>query len=181
MKKTFLTALLLAAVCIGASPSTLDTSSIDAGLGRSGQLLGGGVYRVGFPRSDLDDRIGSEGTLGRTGRVSGRVLSVGAPRVEAITMNGMSVPTAAGVATAMNFQDAGRSNVATTGDFVLVASEVESVQQTLLAHGFEVTALHHHMLDDNPHLYYMHFWAVGPPPAIATALKDALSDVNVKP
>lgn len=55
------------------------------------------------------------------------------------------------------------------------------MEASLLAHAFDVTALHSHMIDDSPHLYYMHFWAVGTPAKVAAALKDALSHVNVKP
>jgi hypothetical protein len=58
---------------------------------------------------------------------------------------------------------------------------VAPVEASLLAHAFDVTALHSHMIDDSPHLYYMHFWAVGTPAKVAAALKDALSHVNVKP
>lgn len=43
------------------------------------------------------------------------------------------------------------------------------------------TALHGHMIDDTPHLYYMHVWAIGPATTIAAGLKDALLHVNVKP
>jgi hypothetical protein len=122
-----------------------------------------------------------ESALGRKGKVSGSVLSFSIPRVEAISMNGVAVPPAAGVATAINFEDAGGGNVATTGDFVLLGSEVPAVEQTLLANGIQITALHHHMIEDTPHLFYMHFWAVGPPARVAGALADALSHTNVKP
>lgn len=121
-----------------------------------------------------------EGILGRTGAVAGGVLSIGAPRAEAITLDGMSIPPSMGVATAMNFEPAREGEVATTGDFVLVASEVPLVEAVLKNHGFLATALHQHMLGDSPTLYYMHFYAVGTPKAIATGLKDALARVNLK-
>jgi hypothetical protein len=129
----------------------------------------------------LDFKDAVERGLGRSGKVSGAVLSISAPRADPIAMNGTTIPPAAGVATAMNFEDAGNGNVATTGDFVLVGGEVAPVEASLLAHAFDVTALHSHMIDDSPHLYYMHFWAVGTPAKVAAALKDALSHVNVKP
>jgi len=103
------------------------------------------------------------------------------PRLETIAMNGITVPPAAGVATAINFEDAGGGNVATTGDFVLLGGEVPAVEQTLLENGLQITALHHHMIEDSPHLYYMHFWAVGPPSRVAGALAQALSHANVRP
>lgn len=118
--------------------------------------------------------------LGRAGKASNGILSIGVPRAEDITMQGYSIPPAMGVGIAMNFQGVGTDRVATTGDFVLIASEVRAVEQSLTSHGFEVTALHHHMIGDSPQLYYMHFWSVQAPPAISAGLKDALSHVNVK-
>jgi hypothetical protein len=85
-----------------------------------------------------------------------------------------------GMAIALNFQRAG-SQVATTGDFVLIATEVNPVIRELRAQGIEVTALHSHMLAETPRLFFLHFWGVGSPEKIAGALKAALSKVNVKP
>lgn len=122
-----------------------------------------------------------EQALGRTGKSSNGVLSISAERQEDVSMQGMSVPPAMGVATGLNFQGVGTTRIAATGDFVLIGSEVVPVEQTLTAHGIEVTALHSHMIGDSPALYYMHFWAVGAPKDIAAGLKDALSHVAVKP
>ncbi len=118
--------------------------------------------------------------LGYPGKAANGVLSISVPRAEAITMQGYAIPPSMGVATAMNFESVGTTRVATTGDFVLVASEVGAVEQSLRTHGFQVTALHHHMLGDEPRLYYMHFWSVQMPDAIAAGLKDALSHVNAQ-
>lgn len=85
-----------------------------------------------------------------------------------------------GVATLLNFQPVGTDRVATTGDLVLTADEVPAVEETLKGHGILTTALHHHMLGDMPHLYYMHFFGVDTPENIASALHDALSHVHVK-
>lgn len=121
---------------------------------------------------------GVQQALGYMGKASNGVLSVSVSRAEAITMQGYAIPPAMGVAISMNFEDAGGGRVATTGDFVLIASEVGPVEQALRAHGLDVTALHHHMLGDEPRLYYMHFWSVQNPTAIAAGLKAALSHVN---
>ncbi len=118
--------------------------------------------------------------LGTKGTMNGPVLSIGIPRTEANTVQGMAMPPAMGVNVAMNFQDAGSGRVATTGDFVLIASEVDTVERALRSRGFDVTALHQHMLGDSPTLCHMHFWAVGAPGTVAAGLKDALSHVNVK-
>ena len=72
---------------------------------------------------------------------------------------GMEVPEAMGSAIAINFQPTGPGKVAITGDFVLTQDEVNPVIRALHAHGIEVTALHNHMLNDEPRLFFMHFWA----------------------
>jgi uncharacterized protein DUF1259 len=116
--------------------------------------------------------------LQRKGNMAGRVLQFGIPRAEAITDGGMTIPPSMGVATAVNFQRDG-SNVATTGDFVLIADEVNPVMRELEAHGIRVTAVHSHMLRESPRLFFMHFWGVGSPRAIAEGIRAALTHVNV--
>lgn len=118
--------------------------------------------------------------LGRKGTLAGTVLQVGVPRAEKIEENGMEIPATLGMANALNFQRVG-DKVATTGDFVLLASEVNPVIRELHAHGIAVTALHSHMLAETPRLFFMHFWAVGSPEKIGAGIKAALSKVNTKP
>ena len=120
-----------------------------------------------------------QSVLGRKGSLAGRVLQVGVPRAEKIEEAGLEIPPAMGMATSMNFQRVG-TQVATTGDFVLTASEVNPVIRELEAHGIAVTALHSHMLTESPRLFFMHFWGVGSPEQIGEALKVALSKCAVK-
>jgi hypothetical protein len=121
-----------------------------------------------------------EDALGRKGTYKGGVLSYGVARSDAITMGGMTIPPAAGVAEAINFQAADSGNVATTGDFVLTAEEVNPVISELQGHQISVTALHSHMLTEQPRLFFMHFWSVGSPEAVGGGIKAALSRVAVK-
>ena len=121
-----------------------------------------------------------EDIVGSKGRFAGGVLSFGIPRAAAITDHGMTLTGAQGVAEAINFQEAGTGKVATTGDFVLVAEEVNPVISALEEHGIEVTALHSHMLTEQPRLFFMHFWAVGSTESVAAGIKAALSHVAVK-
>ena len=121
-----------------------------------------------------------EDSVGRKGTFKGGVLSYGIARADEITMNGMTIPPAAGVAQAINFQEAGTGKVATTGDFELTASEVNPVIVELRAHEILVTALHSHMLTEQPRLFFMHFWAVGTAEAVGGGIKAALSCVAVK-
>jgi hypothetical protein len=121
-----------------------------------------------------------EDAVGRKGTFKGGVLSYGVARGDAITMAGMTIPPAAGVAEAINFQAADSGNVATTGDFVLTAEEVNPVISELQGHQILVTALHSHMLAEEPRLFFMHFWSVGTPEAVGAGIKAALSRVAVK-
>jgi hypothetical protein len=92
----------------------------------------------------------------------------------------MVVPPAMGTAIGINFQPTGGGKAAITGDFVLLGKEVNPVAKALRDHGIEVTALHNHMLDDEPHLYFMHFWANDDAVKLAGGLKAALDQVNIK-
>ena len=91
----------------------------------------------------------------------------------------MVLPPPMGSANAINFQPTSGGKAAITGDFVLVAKEVNPVLKTLREHGIEVTAIHNHMLDDQPHLYFMQFWANDDARKLAEGLKAALAHINV--
>jgi hypothetical protein len=118
-------------------------------------------------------------TLGRKGKVNGGVYQVSVPRAEAVKDSGMEVPEAMGSAIAINFQPTGPSKVAITGDFVLTADEVNPVIKALQSNGIEVTALHNHMLNDEPRLFFMHFWANDDAQKLAKGLRAALDQVKV--
>lgn len=121
-----------------------------------------------------------EDTVGRKGGFNGGVLSFGVPRADAVTMSGMTVAPSEGVAESINFQEAGGGKVATTGDFVLTAEEANPVISALEENHIAVTALHSHMLTEQPRLFFMHFWAVGSPESVAEGIKAALSHVSTK-
>ncbi|WP_440602409.1 DUF1259 domain-containing protein [Bacillus sp. GB_SG_008] len=112
------------------------------------------------------------------GTVSGGVYHVSIPRLEKIMENGMEIPPAMGVATAIHFQPTKNGKAAITGDFVLTAEEVNPVASTLRKHGIEVTALHNHMLTENPRLFFMHFWANDNPIKLAKALREAINKTH---
>lgn len=120
-----------------------------------------------------------QAVLGRKGSMAGPVLQVAAPRAGRIEEDGMEVPASVGMATALNFQVVD-NRVATTGDFVLVAEEVNPVVRELESHGIQVTALHSHMLRETPRLFFMHFWGIDDPTRIAEGLKAALGKVAVQ-
>ena len=120
-----------------------------------------------------------EAILGTGGKHNGDILQFSFPRNEKLTESGMEMPPYMGMATGINFQMDG-NKVAITGDFVLLADEVNSVVKALTDNGIAVTAIHNHMLYDNPRLFMLHFWAVDAPEKLAIGLKAALDKTNSK-
>jgi hypothetical protein len=114
-----------------------------------------------------------------TGNAKGNLLQYGFPRPEKLTESGMEIPPYMGMATVVNFQMEG-DRAAIAGDFVLMADEVNPVVKALTYNGILVTALHNHMLYDNPRLFMMHFWAVGDPVRLAQVIKSALDKTDSK-
>ena len=221
----FLTPLVAAAIvttsCFAAEPNW---NQVAEALGKSGTVQAGGVYRVGFPRTDL--RVSLDGVALKPGFALGgwvafqpmgaqtmiigdlvltiapppgtsqpadidmigidRIMryrgqdSGGIPRAQPITDQGTVLPGAMGSAIAINFQPTGFDTAAITGDFVLLASEVNPVIKALQANGIEITALHSHMLDEQPRVFFMHFWANDDARKLATGLRAALDKVDVK-
>ncbi len=120
-----------------------------------------------------------EAILGTTGKKTGNLLQYSFPRNEKLTESEMEMPAAMGMAIAINFQMSD-NKAAITGDFVLLADEVNPVLKALTENEIAVTALHNHMLYDYPRLFMMHFWAVDDPVKLAKGLKEALDRTNSK-
>lgn len=167
------TALALTKTPAGSSPKTSNVAEAPTPTT--------GAPAVAPQPIDLDTRA-IEAAIGYAGKVNGGILQFGIPRVETIKDSGMVVPPAMGVATAINFQPTGGGKAAISGDFVLLATEVNPVIRALRENGIEVEAMHNHMLMDEPHLYFMHFWANDDAPKLAHGLRAALDQTHsVKP
>jgi hypothetical protein len=126
------------------------------------------------PAIDLDtaqiDQI-----LGAKGTNNGGVYAVNIPRRDPITEQGMAVGAPImGGATAINFQPTGGGKAAITGDYSLIGSEVSEVVKTLRANGIDVTAIHSHMLTEEPRIIFLHFWANDDALKLAKGLRAAL-------
>jgi hypothetical protein len=119
-----------------------------------------------------------EQILGRQGKDNSGVYQFSSARAEKITDGEMEVPPSMGVATAINFQSTGGGRAAITGDFVLLAAEVNPVIHALRENGIAVTALHSHMLTESPRLFFMHFWANDEALKLARGLRAALDMTN---
>ena len=116
--------------------------------------------------------------LGHAGKNNGGIYQVAVPRAEHVTEGGMVIPNSMGVATALNFQPMGGGKAAITGDFVLLGKEVNPVIKALRENGIAVTALHSHMLQEQPRLFFMHFWANDDALKLAKGLRVALDQTN---
>jgi len=132
---------------------------------------------AGAAAIDLDT-AGIARALGRSGKINGGVYQVSVPRAEVIREGAIVIPPSMGVATAINIQPTGGGRVVATGDFVLRPAEVNPVIRVLRSHGIEVTALHSHMIDESPRLFFMHFWGDGEALAVAGGLRAALDATN---
>lgn len=129
------------------------------------------------PDLDIDTKQIDQ-ILGHAGKNNGGIYQVGVPRAEHITEGGMAIPNSMGVATALNFQPTGGGKAAITGDFVLLGKEVNPVIKALRENGIAVTALHSHMLEEQPRLFFMHFWANDDAVKLAKGLRAALDQTN---
>jgi hypothetical protein len=117
-------------------------------------------------------------TIGAKGKYSGGVYQFGIPRNEKITDAGMEVPSSMGVATGINFQPLGNGTAAIAGDFVLTGDEVNPVIKALRNSNINVTAIHNHMIYEEPRLFFLHFWSTGDQSKLASGLKEALNETN---
>jgi hypothetical protein len=120
-----------------------------------------------------------DATIGAKGKYSGGVYQFSIPRAEKIMDEGMEIPPSMGVAMPLNFQPLGNGKAAITGDFVLTSNEVNPVIRALKDNGINVTAVHSHMLTEEPRLFFLHFWATDDQDKLAKRLRAALDETNI--
>lgn len=114
-------------------------------------------------------------TLGVSGRAQGNVAQVSVNLVPGdVTMHGRVVNPALGYATPINIQMAGPNRAVATGDFSVLGTKLGAVTSALAAHGITATAVHSHLVDEQPQIRYVHFWADGPLLAVLSGLRAAL-------
>jgi biotin operon repressor len=129
---------------------------------------------LGFDTAQVDQALGYQG------KNTNGIYQFSIPRAEQIHDMGTEVPPSMGTATAINFQPTGNGKAAITGDFVLIGSEVNPVIRALRDHGIQVTAVHSHMLTEEPRLFFMHFWANDDAVKLAKGLRAAINEMNAK-
>jgi hypothetical protein len=129
--------------------------------------------KVDLDTEKLDQALGSKG------KVNGGVYQFSIPRREPVTENGMPVPPAMGTGTVINFQPTGAGKAAIAGDFVVTAEELNPMISALRENGIEVMAIHNHMLEEQPRLFFVHFWANDDAIKLASGLRSALDKMAV--
>ena len=167
------------AQAVRAAVALTKTPPAPAGGSPAGGDKGGAGGAGGAEGTPIDlDTAAIARVLGTAGKVNGGVYQVSVPRAEAIRDAGMEVPASMGLATAMNFQPTGGGKAAITGDFVMTAGEVNEVIRALRQNGIEVTSLHNHLVQEEPRLFFMHFWANDDAAKLARGLRAALDKTN---
>jgi hypothetical protein len=155
-------------------------TAIHSGLALSKTPIEAGTQpQAAAQQVDLDtaavDKI-----MGHKGKDNGGVYQFSVPRAKPVKDGGMTLPEAMGSAIAINFQPTGGGKAAITGDFVLTSKEVNPVISAMLSNGIEVTALHSHMLDEQPRVFFLHFWANDDAQKLAKGLRAALDQVDAE-
>src|SRR5215831_889157 len=123
----------------------VDWNAVQDALGRPGTMMAGDVFRVGIPRTDLK-----------------------------VTVNGEPVQAGFALGSYAAFKQFDDGTMV-MGDLVLLDEEVNGVMQGLFDQGFEVSALHNHLLNMSPHVMYMHYEGHGDALQLAQSLHQALS------
>jgi len=130
------------------------------------------------PAIDLDtaklDQI-----MGVKGNAAGGVYQFAVPRREPATESGMKVTGPLGGANGINFQPTGNGKAAITGDFLVTGNEVNPLIRALRAGNIEVTAIHSHMLDEQPRMFFIHFWANDDAQKLAQGIRTALDTTAI--
>lgn len=129
-------------------------------------------------KSEMARRI--EKVLGYDGGISRGVLHVNIPRNDLhVKMKGTEIPGNMGMNISLNFQMDGQK-AAINGDFLLLADEVNPVIKALRDNGIDIASLHNHLLDEEPRVFFMHFWAYGDAVTLAKGLKAALDQTGIR-
>ena len=128
---------------------------------------------IDLDTAKLDEAMGAKGTA------NGGVYQFGIPRRDPATESGMQVSGALGGANAINFQPTGSGKAAITGDFLVAGDEVNPLIRALRAGDIEVTAIHSHMLDEQPRMFFIHFWANDDAVKLARGIRTALDKTAV--
>ncbi|WP_291987025.1 DUF1259 domain-containing protein [Luteitalea sp.] len=70
------------------------------------------------------------------------------------------------------------AKAAVAGDVAMLAAEVTPVLKALRQHGLDVVAIHHHMTDTQPTIFFLHYWGTGSASTLAAGVKAAIDQLG---
>ena len=127
------------------------------------------------PSLQLDTKRLQE-IIGQTGKEGGGVLKITLGRT-GVKMGGTEVTSSMGLNTLVAFVGTSeRAHVA--GDVAMTASEVNKVIRTLRKGGIDIAAVHNHMLDEQPRIFFLHYWGTGPAEQLAQTVREAFDQAK---
>ncbi|MEU1409136.1 DUF1259 domain-containing protein [Streptomyces sp. NPDC005728] len=127
------------------------------------------------------DTTAIDAAMGVKGGADGEIYKSTYVRRETVADGHLVLPPGLGSTTSVNFQPLGGGRAALSGDLVMIASEVQPVLTALRRGGIELVEVHHHNLEDEPRLFFVHYWAVGNAVRLAEAVRKAVDTTNVVP
>jgi hypothetical protein len=115
--------------------------------------------------------------VGTQGEQTGDVYKITMGRDDLkITAMGASINARMGLNTWAAFVGS-NDNAAVAGDVAMLANELTPVLKALRKNGLDVFAIHHHMTETQPTIYFLHYWGTGPAEKLATGFKAALAEL----
>lgn len=113
--------------------------------------------------------------LGARGTASGAVAQLSFVLIQGnVVMQGDTIPPALAAGSPVNVQSVTADRFVATGDFAVYQDRVRPVISALTTHGITVTAVHNHLRNERPAIYFIHFWGDAAPGDLLTGIKAAL-------
>ena len=116
--------------------------------------------------------------VGTPGEQTGEVYKITVGRDDLkLTEMGAPITTRMGLNTWAAFVGT-NEKAAVAGDVAMLASEVTPVLKALRSNGLNIVAIHHHMTETQPTVFFLHYWGTGPVENLATGFKAALAELG---
>jgi len=146
-------------------------------IGKNAQKPSGSAAPAAAPASTLDTAKLAQ-IVGTQGEQSGAVYKITIGRDDLkVTEMGAPINARMGLNTWAAFVGT-NENAAIAGDVAMLGPEVTAVLKALRKNGLDVVAIHHHMVDTRPTIYFLHYWGTGPAEKLATGFKQAVSELG---
>ena len=144
--------------------------AIRTAISKTGTPLAPAAASTSPPPLSLDTKR-LEQIIGHPGQAGGGVFKITLGR-SGVKMSGIEVTSSMGLNTWAAFMGTDeRAHVA--GDVAMIANEVNRVIRVLMKGGINLTAVHNHMLDEDPRIFFLHYWGTGSAEKLAETLRAA--------